>query len=160
MQILFLSKEVTLLLCCVIWPIIQISSAVICLKIPDEKFNPNSFFYGCHKWEKEGKLYAKIFKVNRWKKLLPDGRVILISKLSKHHSSGFSQGNLEKYLVESCRGELSHWISILPFWIFGFIAPGYVVFYMLLYALLVNLPCIIAQRYNRPRVLRIMNSFK
>lgn len=31
---------------------------------------------------------------------------------------------------------------------------------MLIYALLVNLPCIIAQRYNRPRVQRLLNRMK
>jgi glycosyl-4,4'-diaponeurosporenoate acyltransferase len=32
--------------------------------------------------------------------------------------------------------------------------------YMLIYALLINLPCIIAQRYNRPRVAKVLAKIK
>ncbi len=60
------------------------------------------------------------------------------------------------FLKESCRAEFSHIIAIFPFWIFGLFAPFTVVPIMLVYALLVNVPCIIAQRYNRPRILKIL----
>lgn len=49
-----------------------------------------------------------------------------------------------------------HWLGILPFWVFGLFAPPGVIWIMLAYALIVNLPCIIAQRYNRPRVYALL----
>ena len=64
----------------------------------------------------------------------------------------YSQENLKRFLIETSRGELVHWLGILPFWVFGLFAPPQIIWIMLAYALIVNLPCIIAQRYNRPRV--------
>jgi glycosyl-4,4'-diaponeurosporenoate acyltransferase len=49
-----------------------------------------------------------------------------------------------------------HWLAILPFRVFGFFTPPIVILYMLIYALAINMPCIIAQRYNRPRIVRIV----
>ena len=59
---------------------------------------------------------------------------------------------LKAFIKETCRAEWAHWMQIIPFWLFGFWAPPPVIWFMLLYALLLNMPCIIAQRYNRPRL--------
>ena len=74
----------------------------------------------------------------------------------KKHLENATKENLEKYVIESCRAELVHVLSIFPFWIFGLFAPARVIIYMLIYAIVVNLPCIIAQRYNRPRFVRLI----
>ncbi|MEA5061120.1 MAG: hypothetical protein VB015_01720 [Erysipelotrichaceae bacterium] len=65
-----------------------------------------------------------------------------------------------QFLIESARGELTHWLAILPFWVFGFFAPSYIIPIMLAYALIVNLPCIIVQRYNRPRIKKLLKMMK
>ena len=70
----------------------------------------------------------------------------------KRNLTDYSEENLKRFLIETSRGELTHWLGILPFLVFGLFAPPFVIWIMLLYALIVNLPCIIAQRYNRPRV--------
>ena len=51
---------------------------------------------------------------------------------------------------------MTHWFAIPPFLIFGLFTPSYVIGFMLIYALLVNVPCILAQRYNRPRILKFI----
>ncbi len=68
-----------------------------------------------------------------------------------------THANLHRFLIESCRAEMTHFFAILPFWVFGFIAPPEVILIMLLYALALNMPCIIAQRYNRPRIKNLMD---
>ena len=156
MQILFLPPLPTVVICFLIWPLLQVAAAYLCVKIPDRRYVPSSFFFRSHKWEKEGRIYDKIFKVSSWKGFLPDGGAITSGGYRKKHLTDFSGGNLQKFLIESCRAELSHWLAILPFWVFGFIAPARVIFYMLIYALVINLPCIIAQRYNRPRIIGLM----
>jgi glycosyl-4,4'-diaponeurosporenoate acyltransferase len=68
-----------------------------------------------------------------------------------------THANLQRFLTESCRAEMTHFFAILPFWLFGFIAPPEVILVMLVYAIALNMPCIIAQRYNRPRIEILMN---
>lgn len=156
MQILFLPSGWTLLLCFVLWPVFQLSAAIICLKIPDRYYSPTSFPYKTFGWEQSGAIYDKVFKVRKWKGLLPDGGAAFSAGYRKKNLDSFSRTNLDKYVVESCRAEMTHLLAILPFWVFGLFTPFPAVFIMLFYALAVNIPCAIAQRYNRPRIERIL----
>ena len=157
MRIIFFSDKLTIVLCVIIWPIIQVTAALICLYLPDRFFLPDSFLFCTRNFEKEGRIYDSFFKVSRWKHLLPDGGAIFKKRgFRKKKLDSFSSEYLNRFLIESARGELTHWLAILPFLIFGFLALPQVILYMLIYALLVNMPCIIAQRYNRPRVSRLL----
>ncbi|MDD4200319.1 MAG: hypothetical protein PHS19_02905 [Eubacteriales bacterium] len=161
MRVIFLSEVLTILLCFLVWPVLQVTAALICLYLPDRFFSPDSFFFRTHPFEKEGRVYDHIFRVRHWKHLLPDGGAILKKRgFKKKELEGHSKEYLNRFLIESARGELTHWLAILPFWVFGFFTPPRVIWYMLVYALLVNLPCIITQRYNRPRIKKLLNRNK
>lgn len=158
MQIIFLPTVWTVIICFVVWPVLQITAAIICLNLPDRLFCPNSYFFRSHSFEKNGQIYEKFFKVKKWKHLLPDGGTVWKKRgFKKRHLENFTEENLKRFLIESARGELTHWLAIFPFWVFWVFTPPIVPWMMLAYALIVNLPCIIAQRYNRPRVLRLLN---
>ena len=158
MQLIYLSDEITIVLCFIVWPVLQVGAALICLYLPDRFFSPDSIFFRTYSFEKEGLIYDRIFRIRRWKHLLPDGGMIYKKRgFRKKKLDNFSKENLNRFLIESSRGEFTHLLAILPFWIFGFFTPARVVLYMFLYALIVNLPCIIAQRYNRPRVRRLID---
>lgn len=157
MQLIFLPDIWTVLLCFLVWAVLQAGTALVCLHLPDRFFLPDSFLYRSRRFEKEGRIYDRIFRISRWKHMLPDGGSIWGEKgFKKRQLADFSNENLNRFLTESARGELTHWLAIFPFWIFGFFAPPQVVWMMLVYALLINLPCIMAQRYNRPRIRRLL----
>jgi glycosyl-4,4'-diaponeurosporenoate acyltransferase len=157
MRLIYLPEVWTLALCFVVWPILQVAAALLCLFLPDRLFDPQNALFRTRRWEKDGHLYERLFHIRRWKHLLPDGAAAWKNRgYQKKHLDNFSRQNLNRYLTESARGEMTHWLAILPFWIFGFFVPPPVILLMLAYALLVNGPCIIAQRYNRPRILRTL----
>jgi glycosyl-4,4'-diaponeurosporenoate acyltransferase len=161
MQVIFLPGPFTIIVCFFVWPVFQTAAALICLSLPDHFFSPDAFLFRAHRFEKEGRIYDRVFRVSRWKHLLPDGGAILNKRgFRKKKMESFSKEYLNRFLVESARGELTHWLAILPFWIFGFFTPPQVIWYMLVYALLANVPCIIAQRYNRPRVCKLLNRIR
>jgi len=156
-RVLYFSDKVTLVLAFALWAVFQLGATLICLHLPDRFLSLHKAFFRSYAFEQDGLLYARLFKVRRWKHLLPDGGTIWKKRgYAKRHLSDFSELNLERFLIESCRAELTHWLSIFPFWIFGFFMPAGAVPVMLLYALAVNAPCIIAQRYNRPRIERLL----
>lgn len=158
MRVIFLSDPSTIIMCFIVWLVFQVAAVLICLNIPDRYFLHDSFLFRTYRFEKEGKIYDRVFRVKRWKHLLPDGGMIWKKRgFRKKTLESFSKENLHRFLLESARGELIHWLAILSFWIFGFFTPPEVIWYMLVYALLVNLPCIIAQRYNRPRVQKLLS---
>ncbi len=157
MRIIFLPDIWALILCFIVWPVLQVGAALICISLPGRFFSPNSFVFRAHGFEKDGLIYDSIFRVSRWKHLLPDGGMVWRKRgFRKKKLDNFSEENLNRFLVESARGEMTHWLAIFPFWIFWFFTPPYVPWIMLIYALLANVPCIIAQRYNRPRVQRLL----
>ncbi len=157
MQVFFPGTFVTLVLIFAIWALVPLLFAWLCLFLPDRFFTPNRFFWQSHGWEQGGRIYETLFRIKSWKYLLPDGGNVWKSRgYQKRRLADYTEENLKRFLIESARGELTHWLGILPFWVFGFFAPPYVVWIMLAYALIVNLPCILAQRYNRPRVFALL----
>ena len=153
MQIFFLNAPLTILLFFAIWGTVPLLLAYLCLQIPDRFFEPTRFLWRAHRFERNGLLYERVFQIRRWKHRLPDGGgVWKKNSYKKRTLADYSEANLHKFLIETSRGELIHWLGILPFWVFGLFAPPVVIWIMLVYALIVNLPCILAQRYNRPRV--------
>lgn len=156
MQIFFPSNELMIALCLILWPVFQLSAVWICLKMPDRYFSPDHFLYREHKWEANGTFYEKVLKIRKWKHLLPDGGAVIKGGFSKKHLNDHSQENLERFLMETCRAELQHFLAILPFWVFGLFTSPIVIPLMLIYAVAVNVPCIVTQRYNRIRLARVL----
>lgn len=160
MQIIFLPRILAIALAFVLWGLFQTGAAILSLKIPQKYLSPELFYFKEHSWEKGGKFYEDVFYVKRWKKFLPDGGAVLGGGYKKKQLTDFSKENLNQFLIESCRAEVTHVIAIFPFWVFGFFASSRVVLIMFIYALLVNLPCIIVQRYNRPRISKLIKRMK
>lgn len=155
MQIFFLPDWLMLILYIVLWPLMQVTISMIGNKADDSKFDPEGFWLKTRKWEKDGAFYRKVLKIDKWKHLLPDGAKTHKQGFRKKHLASYEPEYLKAFIAETGRAEIFHWLQILPFWIFGLFGPFFVVWIMLGYALLVNMPCIIAQRYNRPRLIRL-----
>jgi glycosyl-4,4'-diaponeurosporenoate acyltransferase len=76
---------------------------------------------------------------------------------------GFAKGRLtdwnaayvDQFIVETRRAELAHWCMLCCFPIFFLWNPPWACCVMFIYALLANLPCIVAQRFNRFRLARL-----
>jgi glycosyl-4,4'-diaponeurosporenoate acyltransferase len=127
---------------------------VICNSLGDKWFKESSFILKTRKWENDGKFYKTVFKINKWKPLLPDGAKLYKNGFQKRNVKNFEPEYFSQFIAETGRAEITHWLQIIPFWVFGLWSPSFVILPMLFYALLVNLPCIIAQRYNRPRLIK------
>ena len=106
------------------------------------------------KWEKNGEIYQKIFRVRSWKEYIP----AIGSFDKKHLSTEIKNDYLTAYLLESLRAELCHAFSLLFGIIICLFTQGrHADFLIMLWLLALNMPCIIIQRYNRPRFERIIN---
>lgn len=115
----------------------------------------NSFPFRSFACEKEGKCYEKIW-IRKWKTIWPDASMILHGLFPKHYpKKRLENNNTEKIPVlikESCVAESTHIItSILGFGcIFVWNGLGGII--MSIVYFLTNIPPIIIQRYNRPRL--------
>jgi glycosyl-4,4'-diaponeurosporenoate acyltransferase len=157
MRLIYLPTLWTIAIDFVIWFIIHIGVVAITVRIPAKHFDPNHWLYRSRTWEGEGNVYQEVFKIKKWKQHLPDGaRVLGRLGFPKKQLNNSSAKYFETFLIETCRAELTHWILILfaPFF-FLWNLPG-VGLFMIFYALLENVPFIIAQRYNRYRFKRLL----
>lgn len=161
MSLMQLSAGWIIVLFAVLWVVLHLAASAISHRIDEKYLTINNLVFKTRTWEENGRVYDRLLKVKKWKKFLPEIYLFrhgaLKEVLYKKEPSAGRNELLEQYLLESCRAELSHWLTIFPFWIFGFFAPPVIVFYMLLYALAANLPCIIVQRFNRPRIVKLLS---
>lgn len=157
MQILFLPMGWTLALIFILWPVFQGLGAYVCHRLPDTVYRTDGPLFRSRSWEREGQIYQRIFRVRRWKNRLPESSRIIKGSFNKTSIGSLKPEHLRIYLIESCRAELLHWLGIPPFILFGFFVPLNVLMWMGVYALIFNVPFIIIQRFNRPRILAYLN---
>lgn len=132
-----------------LWPILQLGWAWAFTRMPNRWFRPPIPFV----WERKGQIYQRWFSVKRWKDLLPDGASWFEGGVSKRNVGGRSREALHGFARESRRGELCHWVVIACTPLFYLWNPWWGNLVMTVYALLANLPCVIALRYNRARIM-------
>jgi glycosyl-4,4'-diaponeurosporenoate acyltransferase len=119
-------------------------------------FNPQAWGFRKRNWEKEGRVYQKIFCVKKWKGLLPEGAVLFAKGFRKKELKEKNENYFRIFITETCRAECAHWLTMVFSPLFFLWNPFWVGVGMIVYSLMVNLPCIIAQRYNRIRLERVL----
>jgi len=154
-MLLHLPSMPTILLDIAAWMIIHVGVSYLITHISLSSFDTGLWLYKQRKWEKDGKIYVKILRLKKWKKKLPDGAALFKKGFKKKHLNGLDGVYLDDFIRETCRAELTHWIMLLFSLVFFIWNPWWVGIVMIVYAILVNLPCIIIQRYNRIRLKRV-----
>lgn len=133
------------------------SFAYIITIIPTSYINIRARIYKKRDWEQHGKIYEDVFRVKSWKGFLPDGSALFKKGFRKKSMVSKDMEYLHRFVIETCRAELVHWLVIVFSPVFFIWNPIWAGFIMIIYALVANMPCIIAQRYNRIRFQRILD---
>jgi glycosyl-4,4'-diaponeurosporenoate acyltransferase len=135
--------------CCAV----QLGLAWVFTNLPIKLFNPGSEFA----WERSGAIYQSVFRVKSWLGYLPDGGGWFAGGFSKGKLRAKDRDYLLRFIRETWRGELCHWtaLAFMPlFFLWNLFWADVVI---IAYAIAANLPCIIAQRYNRIRLRILLN---
>lgn len=120
--------------------------------LPRQWFSPDKFPYREWKWEKGGRVYEKL-GVKSWKDIVPDMSRIMPDMVKKKMSSAKDAEGLKTLIIETCVAEAVHMGLIIAslFMVLWWQSIWTAVF-LIVYNVLGNLPFIIIQRYNRPRL--------
>ena len=148
----------TALLNVLAWLVFQLGLAWTMTQIPAKHFNPRSAWARLWNWETSGRAYENIFAIKHWKDLLPDAASWFKGGFPKAELRVRMPDFLERFLRETWRGELTHWLAMLALPVFAIWNPGWGVAVNVAYAVAANLPCILVQRYNRARFLRVLGN--
>lgn len=152
MQLLKLKYRINLL----VLILISIALTFICEIVPTQLYNYKRWLFRERSWEKGGRIYECLFRVKRWKSKLPDISDFLKWRFSKKHLNALNGRYLHIFVIESCKAEFTHWMIIFSSMLFGFWADMLNALAIFLTACLLNLPYIIIQRYNRPRLIKLL----
>ena len=118
--------------------------------------DPNKFPFKAYAWEQGGRIYEKL-NIKAWQARIPDVSKVLGKWMPKKQLSGkLTAESVGVMIRETCVAETVHTmlnvagLYVLKLW------PGVggILLY-LVYNLLGNLPFIIVQRYNRPRLMKM-----
>lgn len=130
------------------WPAIHMTIGFAVLRIPSQAFVRDTWLTAPRPWERDGNMYRDWLAIRKWKSLLPDGAPWL-GGFAKKELLSRNPTCISQFLIETRRAEIAHWcmLACLPF--FFLWNPPWGRWVMATYALVANLPCILAQRYNR-----------
>ena len=152
------SPSVTIALNFALWFMIHYTAGYLGAKLPARLFARDGGIFRTHPWEQDGAIYLKLFKIKKWKSKLPDAGNAFGQNARKHQLTSTDPAYLEQFILETRRAEWTHWMQIFPAPVFFLFNDWRIGIFMIVYALCVNLPCMMTQRYNRPRLQRILNS--
>ena len=128
--------------------------------LPRRWFHADHFPYRAFAWENGGKIYNKL-GIRKWKDRVPDMSRIAKNMVAKKLPVGSSSAQMERLVQETCVAEMVHALLIIAgLWVLKLWPTVWGVLFYLVYALLGNLPFIIIQRYNRPRLMKLFSKTK
>ena len=156
MRLIHLPTFWTIFLDILAWGIIQTMVGWLGMHLPKALIQPSRFLFQTFVWEKDGRIYQALFMVKSWKGNLPYGGSLFQSRFTMRTLGEVSVNHIDRWILETCRSELTHWLAILPAALFFFWNETWVGWVMVIYALIFNLPLIVVQRYNRPRLRKML----
>lgn len=120
-------------------------------------FNFQQFPFASFSFERDGKVYEQI-GIRKWQKIAPDISRMAPSVIPKKAiDARMTSAEIYNMIQETCVAEVTHVLlciaAVVPLWIWPGVGG---MLFCVLDISLGNLPFILIQRYNRPRLLRYM----
>ena len=140
---------------CIVWlTLVGIMGFLLGRLLPDKWMTPQKWPFGCFSFEKNGQIYEKL-GIRKWQKRLPDMSRILPFMMPAKNLKGAYKERLEVMIRETCVAETVHIICCICGLHCLRIWPGIGGILICAIYTLLNLPFILIQRYNRPRLIRL-----
>jgi len=136
-----------------IWPLWSAALGIWASRLPDGAVDTDGWLTRLRPWERQGLAYSRL-GVRRWKGRLPDLGSVFGGR-PKRLGLRLDPGEWRALAAETRRAERVHWLILLALPVEAVVRSGVVLVPMVTYAVVANLPCIVAQRYNRGRLLAL-----
>ncbi len=140
------------------WGAIQGGMGYLVHRLPERCFAGQGWLWREHRIEDGGRLYVRGFGIRHWKHLLPDAGRVFAGGFSRRHLAARGPEYLARFAFETRRAELNHWLALAFVPVFALWNPPIAMVPIAAYGVAANLPCVLAQRYNRIRLVRVLGS--
>lgn len=135
--------------------LIQVSTGYLVHRLPTSALAGDRWLFRARPAEAGGRVYERVLRIRRWKPWLPEGGGFFRGGFDKRRLRGRADADIARYVTETRRAELGHWLAAVPAPLFFLFNPWYAGLVVQLYVLVANGPCIASQRYNRARLQRL-----
>lgn len=126
-------------------------ASVICNSLSYSTLSVLRLTLACRPWERGGQFWQDWFAIRSWKDKVP-----VFGAFDKKHFEKDSKGYVSLFALESTRAEVVHYLCIVL--TAGLFAATRIdaPWWMWVFFVLINAPCAMIQRYNRPRLERAL----
>lgn len=135
------------------WFLISLLVGYAANRLPDRRLDHDTALTRLRPWEHGGRVYERRLRIVRWKDAMPEAGNLFRGGYDKRV---VRRADLPRYVIETRRAEYTHWGILLAAPLFVLWNPWGLWLAMVAYAVIANVPCLVIQRYNRARVLRIL----
>jgi glycosyl-4,4'-diaponeurosporenoate acyltransferase len=139
------------------WAVVGVAVGYGMHRVPAARLAHDGPLTRLRPFEADGRWYERRLHIKTWKARLPEAGALFEGGFSKRALDDSSLDHLERFVVETRRAELTHWLVLaagVPFVLWN--PPGLLAV-MWLYAVVANVPCLLIQRYNRARLTRVLD---
>lgn len=128
--------------------------------LPKKWFRADLFPYRTYKLEKEGRIYDKL-NIRKWQNKVPDMSKVFPKMMPPKKITADCYERMPRMIQETCVAEFIHGMNCVAGLYCLKLYPGLGgIIIVLLYTFLFNLPYMLIQRYNRPRLIALSKRLK
>ena len=140
--------------CCIYYAVLGVASFFLGRLLPKSWFHGDRFPFRCS--PREAALYRAL-RVHDWQDKAPDMSRIVPKLIPAKNLSGDFRAHLPRMIQETCVAELTHvLLSVCGLYALRLWPGAGGAAVTIVYILLGNVPFILIQRYNRPRLQRLL----
>ena len=121
-------------------------------RLDDERLSRDGWLLRRRTFEAGGRWYRERLRIHRWKDRLPEAGALFAGGMSKRRLPAYDTAGLERFARETRRAELAHWWALSCGPLFALWNPPMATALLVAYGVVVNLPFVLIQRYNRFRI--------
>lgn len=127
-------------------------------KLTDGFLSRDHFFTTLLKFERNSSWFRKFLKIEKWKDRVPELGGFFGDGFQKRSVAYGDVNQLQTFIRETRRAEIAHWVMTGGWIITIAFNPMWAVIFNLIFAHTVNFPCLVIQRYNRSRLIKVLDN--
>jgi glycosyl-4,4'-diaponeurosporenoate acyltransferase len=142
----------TIVIDIVAWGAFHSVTGYAAYRLDDARLSRDGWLLRQRAFEDNGRWYRRRLRIHRWKDRLPEAGDLFGDGLSKRQLPAYDVAGLQLFARETRRAELAHWWALFCGPVFALWNPPLATALLIGYGVVVNLPFIAIQRYNRLRI--------
>ncbi|WP_210437926.1 glycosyl-4,4'-diaponeurosporenoate acyltransferase CrtO family protein [Nocardioides xinjiangensis] len=148
---LVLPQTVTVVVDVVAWGVFHAATGYAAHRLGEHRLARDGWGLRERRFEQGGRWYRRRLGIHRWKDRLPEAGALFAGGISKRELPARDVDGLRVFVRETRRAELTHWWAMWCGPLFVLWNPPLAATLLVAYGVLVNMPFILVQRYNRFR---------